>query len=315
MNWGLADWHPEPPIFGFYNHGLGRHMMTVRPGWGDRRVCIQSTEDFRTWSGPELLLQPDPNDAGLIELYAMPVFPYEGQYVGLVWVFHCENAEPTRGYNRFVGPLDCQLAYSFDGVRFVRGLRRPFIPVNQPGEHGCGGIEPSCLVVTDDEIRIYSSGSKVQHGKNFPARKAGLEDFEAILLHTLRKDGFMYLKSRGSWASFLTKPMVLFDGRLTVNAEAPYGEVHHQLTNVASEPIEGFTFDDCRALAPGDALDHELTWRGKPADELVGKVLRLEVKFRDARLYAFRGRFHFLDAQDRAMLDDGQPIDPSLFDF
>jgi hypothetical protein len=28
-----------------------------------------------------------------------------------------------------------------------------------------------------------------------------------------------------------------------------------------------------------------------------------------------RGKFHFLDAQDRFMLDDGQPIDPSLFDF
>lgn len=315
MNWGLPDWHPEPPVFGFYNHHLGRHMMTVRPGWGDRRVCIQSTADFRTWSGPQLLLQPDANDAELLELYGMPVFPYEGQYVGLLWIFHCETSEPTRGFNRFVGPLDCQLASSYDGVRFTRGLREPFIPAGEPGEHGCGGIEPSCLVVTDDEIRIYSSGSKVHHGKNFPARKAGLEDFEAVLLHTLRKDGFMYLASRGSSAGFITKPMVLFDGRLTMNAEAPFGELRYQLTDIASQPIEGFTFDECQPLVSDDSLDYELTWRGKQADELVGKVLRLEVEFRDARIYALRGKFHFLDAQDRSMLDDGQPIDPSLFDF
>ena len=41
----------------------------------------------------------------------------------------------------------------------------------------------------------------------------------------------------------------------------------------------------------------------------------MEVKLRDARLYAFRGTFHFLDARDRALLDDGRPIDPSLFHF
>jgi hypothetical protein len=315
MNWGLPDWHPEPPIFGFYNRHLGRHMMTVRPGWGDRRVCLQSTTDFRAWSGPELLLQPDTIDPGLIELYAMPVFPYAGQYVGLVWIFHCETSEPTRGFNRFVGPLDCQLAYSYDGVRFFRGLRQPFIPVNAPGEHGSGGIEPSCLVEAEDEIRIYSCGSKEQHGKGYLARRAGMEDFEAILLHTLRTDGFMYLASGGSWASLITKPLVLFDGRLTMNAQAPHGEVLYQLTNLASEPIEGFTFDDCQALVAGDSLRSPLTWQGKPADELVGKVVRLQIKLRDARLYALRGEFHFLDAQDRAMLDDGKPIDPSMFDF
>ena len=41
----------------------------------------------------------------------------------------------------------------------------------------------------------------------------------------------------------------------------------------------------------------------------------MEVKLRDARLYAVRGKFHFVDAQDRAMLDDGKAIDPSMFDF
>jgi hypothetical protein len=315
MGWGLPDWHPEPPVFGFYNRRYKRHVMTVRPGWGDRRVCIQSTADFHNWSGPELLFQPDPLDAELCELYGMPVFEYERHYVGLLWVFHCETSEPTGGYNRFVGPLDCQLAYSFDGVRFTRGLREPFIPTSPPGEHGSGGIEPSCLVTADDEIRIYSSGSKVQHGRNFPARRAGLEDFEAILVHTLRKDGFTYLKSKGSWARFVTKPMVLFDGRVTMNAEAPFGEVACQLTDMASQPIEGFTFDDCVPLESGDALEHPLRWREKRLDEAIGKVVRLEVRFRDARLYAFRGSFHFLDAQDRALVDDGKPIDPSLFDF
>ena len=105
MNWGLPDWHPEPPTFGFYNQHLGRHMQTVRPGWGDRRVCLQSTEDFRSFSGPELLLQPDPLDEDLCEHYGMPVFPYEGGYVGLLWMFHCEQAQPPGSFNGVIDDI------------------------------------------------------------------------------------------------------------------------------------------------------------------------------------------------------------------
>ena len=85
--WSRPGWHPEPPIFGFYNRHLRRHVMTVRPGWGDRRQCWQSSDDFLNWSGPELLLQPDPLDEELVELYGMPVFPCGNGYVGLLWIF------------------------------------------------------------------------------------------------------------------------------------------------------------------------------------------------------------------------------------
>jgi hypothetical protein len=315
MNWGLPDWHPEPPIFGFYNRRSQGHMMTVRPGWGDRRVAIQSTRDFADWSGPELLLQPDVLDGERVEHYGMPVFEYERQYVGLLWVFHNATSEPTQSFNRFVGWLDCQVTYSFDGLRFFRSVRDPLVALPEPGEHGCGGIEPSSMVVADDEIRIFSCGSKAQHGTNFQTRRAGAKNFEAILLHTLRKDGFTYLTSQGSWASLTTKPLVLFDGDLSLNVEAPWGELRYQLTDLKSEAIEGFTFDDCLPLVRADSLQAPLRWRGKTADSLVGQPLRLQLKWRDARLYAVRGRYHFLDAQDLHLLQDGQPIDPALFWF
>jgi hypothetical protein len=245
----------------------------------------------------------------------MPVFEYERQYVGLLWVFHNATSEPTRSFNRFVGWLDCQLTYSFDGMRFFRSARDPLVALTEPDEHGCGGIEPSSMVVTDDEIRIYSCGSKAQHGTNFQTRRAGAKNFEALLLHTLRKDGFTYLRSRGSWASLTTKPLVLFDGELYLNLEAPWGELRYQLTDLKSEPIEGFTFDDCAPLIRENSLQASLRWRDKSAASLIGQPLRLHLQWRDARLYAVRGRFHFLDAQDMHLLQDGQPIDPTRFDF
>ena len=136
LSWSLPDWHPEPPIFAFYNRFTRRHAMTVRPGWGDRRQCLQTTANFQQWSGPELLAQPDFLDRELIEFYGMPVFPYGDGYVGLLWIFHCQSDEPTRGFNRFTGPLDCQLAFSHDGIRFSRVAREPFIEV-------CQGTPPS----------------------------------------------------------------------------------------------------------------------------------------------------------------------------
>lgn len=309
LNWSLPHWHPEPPIFGFYDRAKGRHGMTVRPGWGDRRQCLQFTSDFHDWSGPQLTLQPDALDEELIELYGMPVFPVGNEYVGLLWIFHCESDEPTRSFNRFVGPLDCQLAYSYDGTNFTRGKREPVIATNAPGEHGGGAIQPSSLVETDAELRIYSAASKVFHGRGRAAAAEGLDDVSSILLHTLRKDGFTYLEGRGNWGHLASKPLTLSEPGLTMNAIAPFGEVRYQLSDLESHPIEGFTFDDCLPLRSAESLDAPLRWRNQDTSQVVNKIFRLEFKLRHAQLFAVRGATHFLDAQDRWMLGDGKPID------
>ena len=282
--------------------------MTVRPGWGDRRQCLQTATDFKNWSGPQLLLQPDFLDEELIELYGMPVFPYGDGYVGLLWIFHCESAEPTRGFNRFNGPVDCQLAFSHDGIRFARGLREPFMELGDPDDAIGGAIEPSCLVETDDEIRIYSSASKVQHGRSSDAQRRGVANVASITLHTLRKDGLTWLETVGDLGRFISKPLVLLSAELNINASAPHGEVRFQLTDMESRPIDGFTFDDSLPLQADDSTRFDVRWKATPLNQIINKIVRLEVRMRDARLYAIRGHFHFIDAQDRSLIQDGQPI-------
>ena len=311
-SWGLPDWHPEPPIFGFYNPRTGRHAMTVRPGWGDRRVCLQTTTDFRAWSGPEMLLHPDPLD-GLTEHYGMPVFPYGGGFVGFPWIFHCVNTQAT-GFNRFIGGLDAQLAYSYDGVRFHRGLRRPFVERNEPGRPGGGAVQPSCLVEAGDELRIFSASSKVQHGRRVAAREAGETATGAVLVHTLRRDGFMLLRNAGGWGEMLTKPLALFDATLRTNVRAPHGEMQWQVTDLERRPVEGYTFADFMPLERIDGVELPLRWKDRTLEPLLNRVVRLHMRLRDAEFYALRGRFHFLDAQDAWMLADGRTIDTRRFD-
>ncbi len=312
--WNKPHWHPEPPVFGFHNAYSGQRSMTSRPGHGDRRVVIQTSDATGEWSGPELLLQPDPSDEPLIQHYGMPVFPYEGQFVGLLWIMHCGDSERLRSFNHFRGKIDCQLAYSFDGLRFQRGARRPFIPLNEPGQPASGSIEPSCLVDAGDELRIYSSSSIPLHGMGSAFRDREEPQFH-IVLHTLRRDGFSYLESTGNWGRLLSKPMTLFGPDLTANISAPYGDALFQLTGLDSNPIEGFTFDDCVPFSRNDDLRWKVAWKERNPASLEGQAVRLEIRFRHARIYAVRGKFHFLDAQDWHLLRGGQKIDTRWFDF
>jgi hypothetical protein len=310
LAWGRRDWHPEPPLFGFWRAGDQRHVMTVRPGWGDRRVCIQNTADFRRWSGPQPLLQPDPLD-GLVEFYGMPVFRYGDAYVGLLWVFHCETSEPPAGFNRSIGALDVQLTYSYDGEHFQRGFRRPLIGLNAPGEPGGGAIETACLVETPTELRFYSEGSAAQHGRG-PKRGQPNRVPGGILIHTLRKDGLTYLRSQGGWASFTSKPLALLAPRLAVNILAPQGEARFQLTDIKGVPLPGFSFDDCEPVENTDALEQDLRWKNKSLADVLNQPVRLEAKFRNAQIHAVRGRFQFLDAfeMNRLTLEGHAPSWP-----
>ncbi len=312
--WSRPDWHPEPPYFGFYNPRYGRHSMIVRPGWGDRRVCMQNTMDFQNWSEPELLFQMDPLDQSPVGFYTMPVFSYGHVFVGLLWIFHNASSRPVGSFNQFYGTMDAQLVYSYDGVRFVRGPRETFMRLNPYPEHGCTQLRPYSLVQCDHEIRIYSGASRAPHGRERAVQNTG-KQAQSITLHRLREDGFMYLRSRGDWARLQTKPLAVWSSDITLNAAAPYGEVRYQITDEESQPVEGFTFEDCVPLRGEDRFDWELNWNDGRVSDLKGKVIRLEVEFQNAQIYSLTAAYHFLDAQDQWMLKEGKEIDTSRFDY
>ena len=171
-----------------------------------------------------------------------------------------------------------------------------------------GVVYPTCLVEHEDELRIYSAATRDLHHQYARTQfeRKGKNPPSAVVLHTLRKDGFTYLASRGNWASLTTKPMTLLEPELTVNAAAPHGEISFRVTDLKTRPLEGFTFEDCVSIQKRDSLRLPVRWKDKDASELAGKVIRLQVRFRNARIYALRGAYHFLDALDVAMIDDGK---------
>lgn len=311
------QWHPDPPMPCFYNEKTGIHTMVTRPGWGDRRIATIASTDALNFSDLRCTLQPDHFDPPQMQFYGMPVIPYQDNFVGFLWTAHFSNAENLGRFNQLNGYIDNQLTYSFDGVHFQRGMRNSFIENNEPGQPGSGIIYPTCMVETDNELRIYSAATSELHMQETMNQftKKGQAAPSYVIMHTLRKEGFMYLASKGNWATLSTKPMILFEPELYINALAPYGQVQFQLCDIKSEPIAGYTFADCVCFSRDDSLNKKIHWKNKNLSELTNKVIRLQMKFRNARIYALKGSFHFADAMDVALLDDGRKINTSLFDF
>ena len=297
-----ARWHPwgiDPAATAFWNRYRNSYCITARPSVGDRRVAIYETRDWRSFSKPELLLQADALDTPSAEIYGMPVFPYEGMFVGFVWIYHTppevsaayHAAADIDGPIKFLhGKIDSQLIYSYNGWHFQRGLRDPFIANSEPGEYGSGTIHSSSMVVTDDDrIRIYSSSFKGEHGQVFLDPAVSRQS--AILLHELRLDGFCYFQSAGGPGALTTRFIFWQGGDLRINVQAPYGEVRVQVEDGRGEPLTGYGFEDCVPFA-GDELFWTPTWNdGKSISALEGQVVRFSIRLTNGSIYALRGDF------------------------
>jgi hypothetical protein len=306
-----ASWHPsaiDPAVSAFWNPYRKSYTIAARPKWGDRRISVYETRDWRSFSEPQVVIRTDAQDTPVSEVYGMPVFPYEGIFVGLLWIYHVPPVVHTT--HKYVhGKVDCQLAYSYNGWHFQRALRKRFLPIFEPGEFGYGCIFPSSMVVTNDKkIRIYSSASKAEHGQIHSHPDLGLG---ALLLHELRLDGFSYLESPGGSGSFITRPLFISGENLMLNVQAPQGEVHVQITDPAGKPHDGYTFEDCIPFA-GDDLFWSPRWKdNKSFSRFTEQAVRLEGKLFNGRIYSIRGDFIPIQLMElRRFNDQGTRPDP-----
>ena len=85
----------------------------------------------------------------------------------------------------------------------------------------------------------------------------------------------------------LTRPLVLSGATLSVNLDAPQGQVWAEVLDAASgRVLPGFSRNDCIPAA-GDRLDAEVKWKGAKLSSLKGRSVRIRFGLRRASLYAF----------------------------
>jgi len=260
----------------------GKYVSYCRPsvheGNKTRQIGRSESDDFINWTDIEAVLTPDSEDPAGTEFYGMPVFKYEGHYLGQLFAYHTPPEEPQI---RFAGTVDVQLASSRDGINWDRaGDRKPFIPNGPPGSIDAGEIYTArAPVMVGNELWFYYSSSTSEHGIT---GRSG-----PICLAKLRLDGFVSVDAGQDAGSLITKPFRCEGGPLKINASARGGMVGVAVLDESGIQYQGYSRQEC-ALFDGDSVDHSVTWREKLSlEELKGNTIRLKFYLQNASLYSF----------------------------
>ena len=76
--------------------------------------------------------------------------------------------------------------------------------------------------------------------------------------------------------------------RLLLNAQTDSGgNIRVEVQDAEGNPFPELSLDDCIPFS-GDRVAHEVRWKRARLEEVNGRVVRLRVVIRGARLYTFR---------------------------
>ena len=260
----------------------GKYVGYPRPptneGNKTRRIGRSVSDDFVNWTEVQEILAPDEDDPPSMEFYGMPVFKYEGIYLGQLWACH---ARPEETQTRNFWNTDVQLTVSRDGIAWERvGGRKPFIPNGPPGSIDHNEILTAVApVVMGDELWFYYCAGAMEHGVT---GRSG-----PLCLAKLRLDGFVSVDAGDEVGTLVTKPFRCDGGRLSINAAARGGMVGVAVLDEEGVQYQGYSRQEC-ALFDGDSVGHNVTWRDKGSlEEMKGRGVRLKFYLRDSKLYSF----------------------------
>lgn len=199
---------------------------------------------------------------------------------------------PSSGQWEDFGMLEVQLAVSRDGIKWDRPTRDQYLPNGLADEWDrwyCV-MAPGIIRRGNYLYQYYYSSGRLHDSANLrheyvdSAKQVG-----GIGIVRQRLDGFVSADAdhRGGW--FRTPP-VLFQGtclRLNIDTGA-MGTAFVELQDEHGQPIPGFTFADCEEIG-GNFIDQRIYWKGKSdVSILAGKPIRLHLKLKRAKLFAFQ---------------------------
>lgn len=246
-----------------------------------RAVGIATSKDGIHWSKPYdgPLFSADDLDPSATQIYGMPVFPYQGLYVGLPWIYRAEYFrygdysvnklhEAQADSPRTMYP---QLAWSWDLLQWTRPQQRiPLIHLGEPGAWDDGMIVTArAPIIVGDKLYFYYGGCDKVHDEK--QVKAG------IGLATLRLDGFCSMKSGDQVGWLITRREPMLEPRVFINAKVhPGGSIQAELLDRKNRVVAGFSRDESEPFV-GDSTSHEIRWKNAV---FTGKAKQQDYKIR-----------------------------------
>lgn len=277
----------------FHDPYRNRYVATWKSGHRRGRAAgVAVSPDGLEWTKPVdgPVFAADDLDPDATQIYGMPVFCYQGLYVGLPWIYNARwfkyggytdkrMAEVERD-----SPctMDVQLSWSWDLINWTRPpTRSPFIPRGPEGQFDSGMIYTArAPVQVGDELYFYYGGWVGAHNNT--------SSHAAIGLAVLRLDGFCSMQAGQREGWFVSRREVFSVPRVEINAKtAPDGYVTAEILDAANNPIPGFTRDDCVPFN-GDSTRHVLQWKTEAFPEtFLEEDKKVRFYLKEADLYSY----------------------------
>ncbi|MAG34833.1 MAG: hypothetical protein CL878_01065 [Dehalococcoidia bacterium] len=309
--WGpthLMGWDPIRETYAAYvenNH----HMRTPM---GKRLIGRAESPDMVHWTKPETVLVTDEQDDPDTEFYKLVVIPYEGIYVGLLWIFRTTNLTHHP-----------EIIVSRDGFHWERRYREPFIVRGgRRVDFDSSNLYVRGAMVHGDRVLLYYSGTNHRSGQQM--RDLADAATSAVGLAVCPLDGFVSVDAGKGWlphaanapevalmpareallhvsqgpesfGQLVTRSFGFAGSRLHLNcAPTPTaagpgpGEVRVEALTSNHRKIEGFTFDDADPITES-SLDQIVSWNGNAdVGRLVVQPIKLRFYLKNAKLYSFQ---------------------------
>ncbi len=301
----------------FYDAGAGAYVAYLRgasPVPGRRRTVARLTSpaltqlpfDFREDTTlpkspaglhdrlpPQcapFVMEADERDPPATDVYTPCVNPY-GWADDATFAFptiyrHYEGQDShgrdDRGQKQNAGPLEVQLAVSRDGVTFER-FRTPYVGLGLMDEPQLGGsvYMGVGLVRRENYIYQYYAEGECTHG--YYDRDVHIWQAKQ------RLDGFVSVDAGPDGGWLVTPPIEFAGSRLLLNIDcSAMGEAWVELQDETGVPLPGCTLEDAVSV-DRNGVAQKVWWRGGPDVGLLsGRPVRLKIKLRSAKLYAFQ---------------------------
>ena len=257
-----------------------------------RAVGVVLSGDGLMWEKPVEgpVFVADDLDPDATQVYGMPVFPYQGIYIGLPWIYNARwfkygGYSDERLYESELDSpctMDVQLAWSWDIINWTRPPeRQPFIPRGEKGDFDSDMIYTArAPVQVGDELYFYYGGWDGPHN----AKKATAN----IGLAILRLDGFCSLHAGAKEGWFISRREPFRVPEVAINARTtPDGYVLAEILDRHEKVIRGFSREECVPFT-GDSVRRVLKWT---TAELPGSEIEPDKKVRfvlnNADLYSY----------------------------